>query len=519
MQASLERVCVVIGRTRHRMVAAELQEAAKLGARMLEIRLDYIAHAPDFRRLIDKKPCPVVATIRRREDGGRWSGTEEARQMLLRQCVVGGFDWVDLETDVADHIPRFGPVKRIVSYHNLEGIPDNLDEIYAKMCRQDADVLKLAVTAHQPADNLRILELLKNAKRPTTAHCMGDIGFPSRILALKYGAPFIYAAFNEERVLAPGMPVTWDLQHSYPIDKINADTKVFGVIGDPVAHSLSPLLHNRLFHRHNINGVYLPFRVPRGQLQPFVDAFDRLPVAGYSVTIPHKEGAAALATNPDAIVQQTHAANTLIRQAAGGFTAANTDYEAVVDALAENLPNNEDGKPGTLAGKMVLLLGAGGAARAVAHALKKAGCVLTIANRTPEKANALAAECEARVRDWMGRHVATCDILINATAVGMHPNVDDTPLHAGFLQPGMVVFDLVYNPESTVLVKDARARSCRVITGVELFVRQAAKQFKLFTGIDPNLDRMRQIVRRALSPITHYADEEGDLTDGEPPPP
>ena len=510
MQASLERVCVVIGRTRHRMVTAEIQEAARLGAKLLEIRLDYIAHSPDFKRLVANKPCPLVATLRRREDGGRWNGNEEERQMLLRQSVVGGFDWIDLETDIADKIPRFGPAKRIVSYHNLENVPDNLEKIYDDMCRQDADVLKLAVTAQQPADNLRILKLLKNAKRPTTVHCMGDIGFPSRLLALKYNVPFIYAAFNEERVLAPGMPTMWEVQHVYPVDKINAETKVYGVIGDPVAHSLSPLLHNRMFQRHGINAVYLPFRVVRGQLESFIKAFEKLPVSGYSVTIPHKEGAAALATKPDEIVAQTHAANTLIRLPEGGFAAANTDYQAVLDALTENLPPAEDGTAGTLNGKMVLLLGAGGVARSVAHALKKAGCVITISNRSPEKAHTLAGEIESRVRDWMGRHVATCDILINATSVGMHPNVDDTPLHAGFLQPGMTVFDLVYNPESTVLVKDARARECRVVTGVELFVRQAARQFELFTGKAANLDQMRQIVRRALSPITHHADDEED---------
>src|SRR5712691_11825128 len=183
MVSGLDRVCVVIARTRHRMVAVEIHEAAKLGAKMLEVRLDFISRAPDLRRLLDRKPCPMIATLRWKEDGGRWTGPEGARRMLLRQCIVGGFDWVDLEVDVADEIRRFGPAKRIVSYHNLDCVPDNLEEIYEKMCHQDADVLKLAVAAQQPADNIRILNLLKNAKRPTLAHCIGDIGFPSRILS------------------------------------------------------------------------------------------------------------------------------------------------------------------------------------------------------------------------------------------------------------------------------------------------------------------------------------------------
>ncbi len=508
MQASIERVCVVIARTRHKMVMAEIQEAAKHGAKMIEIRLDFLTHGPDLKRLLENKPCPLVATLRRRDDGGRWAGSEEARQTMIRQCVVGGFDWIDIETDIAESIPRFGTTKRIVSYHNRDGVPDNLEKIHDLMCMQDADVVKLAVTAQNPADNLRILNLIKNAKKPTVAHCMGDIGFPSRLLGLKFGAPFIYAAFNQDRIIAPGMPTMWDLQERVPVDRIDADTNVFGVIGDPVSHSLSPLLHNSMFRRLNYNGVYLPFRVTRGQLQDHVHAFSELPVLGYSVTIPHKEGAAALADKLDEVVLQTKAANTLIRLPEGGFSAANSDYQAALDCLTEALPPNEDGTPGTLKHKVALLLGAGGVGRAIAHALKKAGCVLTITNRSPERAYRLSTEVEGRVVDWMGRHIGTCDILINATSVGMHPNVDDTPIHAGFLQPGMVVLDAVYNPESTLLVKDARARQCRVVTGVDLFVRQAAEQYRMFTGMTPDLDQMRQIVRRAVSPVRHLDEDE-----------
>lgn len=508
MQASVDRVCVVIARTRHKMVMAEIQEAAKQGAKLIEVRLDFLARGPDLKRLLEKKPCPMVATLRRRDDGGRWAGSEEARQTMIRQCVVGGFDWVDIETDIADEIPRFGSTKRIVSYHNRDCVPDNLERIHEDMCEQDADVVKLAVTAQSPGDNLRILDLIKNSKKPTVAHCMGDIGFPSRLLALKFGAPFIYAAFNEDRIIAPGMPTMWELQERVPIDRVNADTKVFGVIGDPVSHSLSPLLHNSLFRRTNFNGVYLPFRVTRGQLEEHVSAFEELPVQGYSVTIPHKETAAALADKPDDIVQLTKSANTLIRLEGGRFAAANTDYQAFLDCLIEALPPNEDGTPGSLKDKVALLLGAGGVARAIAYALKKAGCVLTITNRTPEKAYRLSTDVEARVLDWMGRHVGSCDILVNATSVGMHPNVDDTPIHAGYLQPGMVVFDVIYNPETTLLVKEARSRQCRVVTGVELFVRQAAEQYRMFAGQAADLDQMRQIVRRALSPVKHLTEEE-----------
>src|SRR5262249_19775363 len=212
MDLGSQHICVVIGRTRHKMVQIELQEAAKRGARLIEIRLDFLAKSPDFKRLLANKPCQLVATVRRPAEGGRWAGTEEARRMLLRQAIVGGFDWVDLETDVADEIRRFKDVKRIVSYHNMQEVPEDLEKIYERMCGQDADVVKIAVMAQHPADNLRILSLLENAPRPTVAFCMGDLGTASRILAARYGAPFAYAAFNKERTIAPGLPSLEELE-------------------------------------------------------------------------------------------------------------------------------------------------------------------------------------------------------------------------------------------------------------------------------------------------------------------
>ena len=153
-------ICAVIGRTRHKMMQIEIQEAAKRGARLIELRLDFLAKAPDFKRLLHNKPCPMIATVRRPSEGGRFSGSEEERLMLLRQAIVSGFDWVDLESDIADSIPRFGKVKRIVSFHDMREVPDNLEDIYKEMCAQDADIVKIAVTAGQASDSLRVLDLL-----------------------------------------------------------------------------------------------------------------------------------------------------------------------------------------------------------------------------------------------------------------------------------------------------------------------------------------------------------------------
>lgn len=498
-------ICVVIGRTRHKMVQVEVQEAAKRGAQLIELRLDFLAKAPDFKRLLADKPCPMVATVRRPNDGGRWNGTEQARQTLLRQAIIAGFDWVDLETEVADQIRRFKNVKRIISFHDMRSVPDELEEIYAKMCDQDPDIVKIAVTAQSTADNLRVLSLLKNPRKPTIAFCMGDLGVPTRILCGKYGAPFTYAAFNKERGVAPGILAFDELKNVYHYDAVNGDTKVFGVVGDPIGHSLSPTIHNAAFRSLGLNAVYLPFRVPKSEFRDFLKGMDKIPVRGYSVTIPHKEAAAAVALQKDAAVTQTSAANTLIRTK-DSFAAYNTDHQAVLETLKANLPPKE-GQTDPVKDRTVVLLGAGGVARAVAYALHSSGAMLTICNRTKERGEELAKEIGCRHIDWGARHTVLCDLLINCTSVGMHPNIDNMPIHPSYLKHGMYVFDTVYTPENTLLVKESRARGCHPITGVDMFVRQAALQFGLFTGREPPVEQMRSVIKRILSPVALRQEE------------
>lgn len=504
MGLDVDRVLVVIGRTRHKMVVVELQEAVKRGAKFIELRLDFLAKAVDFKRLQPCKQCPWVATLRRPSDGGRFPGTEEERQIIIRQAIVSGaFEWVDLETDIAKSIPRFGNVKRIISYHNLTETPQDLDEIYARMLKQDGDVYKMSVLAQSPTDVARVLRLQKNAPKLTVAFCMGDIGQPSRFLSLKYGAPFIYAAFNKERGIAPGLPSMEEFKTTYPVRSLNADTKVFGVAGDPVGHSLGPLLHNHMYKRLNVNAIYLPFRVPRGQLEEALDEYGEIPVHGYSVTIPHKEAAAQLAREKEPTVEATGAANTLVRRDDGKFTAANTDFTAAVDSLKAFLVfKAQDGPVTQLSQVSVLLLGAGGVARAVAYALHREGAQITITSRTEDRTQRLAEEVKCKAVDWHARHNVAFDILINCTPVGMHPNVDEAPVHFSVLKPGVIVFDTIYNPETTLLIREARSRGCDTITGVDMFVRQAARQFELFVGQTPDQATMRKIVRKALSPLT-----------------
>jgi 3-dehydroquinate dehydratase/shikimate dehydrogenase len=352
-------------------------------------------------------------------------------------------------------------------------------------------------------DVARVLRLQKSAPKPTVAFCMGDIGQASRFLSLKYGAPFIYAAFNKERGIAPGLPSLEEFKTTYPIRSLDANTRVFGVAGDPVGHSLGPLLHNHMYQRMKVNAIYLPFRVPRGQFPQAVDEYQEIPVEGYSVTIPHKEAAAQLAREKEINVETTGAANTLVRRDDGKFSAANTDYAAAVDSLKAYYAHKaQDGPVTQLTQVSVLLLGAGGVARAIAFALHREGAQITITSRTEDRTQKLAEDVKCKAVDWHARHNVAFDVLINCTPVGMHPNVDEAPVHFSILKPGVIVFDTIYNPETTLLIREARSRGCETITGVDMFVRQAARQFELFVGQSPDMAVMRGIVRKALSPLT-----------------
>ncbi|MBL8821169.1 MAG: shikimate dehydrogenase [Planctomycetia bacterium] len=492
-------ICVSIGRTRHKMMMLECQLAAEAGAQMIELRMDFLARSIDLKRLMAEKRCPMVATIRRREDGGRWSKTEDERQMLMRLAIVGGFDWVDIETDIADKVKRFGKVKRIVSYHNPVEIPKNLEEIFEKMHHQDADVLKVAVKIDKPQDVWRVIRLMKHGKIPTVAIAMGDYGLPSRILGAKYGAPFTYAAFNKERGIAPGMFSFEEMRDVYFYDNINRETKVYGVMGDPIEHSMSPVAHNAAFQHLGINAVYVPMKVPRNDFLDTLQALSKIPVSGYSVTMPHKEAVHDFSNERDEIVTACKAGNTLI-PIPGGFRAYNTDFPAALAALRNAMATMESGD--SVHGRQVLILGAGGTARTLAHGLHRAGALVIISNRTLEKGLGLADEIGCRAVDWNARNAQHCEIIINCTPIGQHPNVDESPLHASVFRPGLVVMDCVYHPETTMMIREARDRGCRVVSGVEMFIRQAAEQFQLFTGQAAPIEVMTDAVRKQISPVS-----------------
>lgn len=472
---------------------AEHRHLVEQGAQLVELRLDFIRTKVDLARLLEHRPCPTVVAIRREKDGGNFQGTESERLTLLRAAIVAGVEYVDLEDDVAGQIRRYGKTKRIVSHHDFRRTPENLDEIHARLASLDADIVKIACIANSSLDALRMLRLVKRAKVPTVAFCMGDFGVASRILAGRFGAPFTYATFHPERAMAPGQLSFQQMKQDYHYDQINADTEVYGVIGDPIGHSLSPLIHNAAFRALKLNKVYVPFRVAKEDVETFIKYVPDIGVRGLSVTIPHKEAAAQSLDEMEDAVSAIGACNTIVFDGKKRI-GYNTDYAAALESLEPVIH-----EPTGLAGKVAMVLGAGGAAKAVAYGLKSRGCHVVITARNPEQAERLAHHLECESADWLQRHRVDIDVLVNCTPVGMHPKVNEMPYDKLQIRPGAYVFDTVYNPENTLLIKESRAKGCVAVTGVEMFVRQAARQFKLFTGQDAPMDLLRDVLKRATS--------------------
>jgi 3-dehydroquinate dehydratase/shikimate dehydrogenase len=497
-------ICVIIGRGRHKSLLAEWEEAAKAGAGLVELRVDCLRREPDLKRILAERHTPVVFTARRGVDGGLWRADEERRQRLIREAVVMGVDYVDLEMDAAAKIPRprFGNTKRIISYHDFKKMPDDLDELGRQMRDLDADIIKVAAIARTVGEASRMLEFVarSNANVPTIGIAMGSVGQFTRILGAKFGAPFTYAGFNPDRTFAPGLLLLRDLQRDFFYDRIDPETEVYAVIGDPIAHSLSPAIHNAAFRELGLNKMMVPFHIPGGTLKESLEALQWLDIKGISVTIPHKEAIIPLLDTIDKSVERIGACNTVVLKD-GKRTGHNTDYRAALGSLEDALGGSIDSETSPLLDKQVVVLGSGGVARTLVAGLLRRGAGVTICARNDEKANALAEEFGCRSTTWGMRASNLCDVLINGTPVGMHPNVDATPVPPAAFKPGMLAFDTVYHPENTMFLKLAREHECTTVSGVDMFVRQAALQFKYYTGQDAPEDLMREVVRRKLGAL------------------
>ncbi|MBD3164910.1 shikimate dehydrogenase [Candidatus Woesearchaeota archaeon] len=472
--------------------ALEEMMIASRKADAVEIRLDYISDLDfsDIDEIISKKPCPLILTCRKEAEGGGFKDTESKRISIIRECLKKGADYADIEyssgedvisglSDLAENRNR----KLIVSYHNFNELPADISDICNKMRKTRADIVKIACKANSLNDNLRILSLLECSRREKfniIGHCMGDKGGMSRILGIAYGSLLSYGYLNKRT--AHGQIKAEHLKRLYRADKLKKEgLKIFGLVGNPVSESRGYIVHNLMLKKHEQNAVYINF--PADDLGSFIRNFRGM-LNGFSVTMPYKEAIMQYLDEADAAAEKIGAVNTVVISG-GRLKGYNTDAYGALRAIEEAID---------IKNKNVVIIGAGGAAKAIGYGLMEKGARLTINNRSEDKGIRLAKELRAEFRKKEEIKWREADLLINATSIGMAPKINESPVESKYLRD-MVVFDAIYNPLITKMLDNAERNGCRIISGIKMFAHQAAKQYELFTGLKPDLNFME---KRAL---------------------
>jgi 3-dehydroquinate dehydratase/shikimate dehydrogenase len=448
---------------------------------LLEFRLDYLkqplAALPKLHRFLETHQyVTAIGTCRRIDNGGKFKGSLASQLDLLTKAHAAGCQIVDLEIQSAlkskpEAIARLrSRAGLILSFHDFRATR-NLDETLGKMLKIPADFYKVVTTAATLSDNVAMMKFLQkqSAKHALIGLCMGEQGIISRVLNVRAGSAFTFGAVSADLKTAPGQVTTQDLRSIYRIDQVDTATRVYGVAGDPIEHSLSPVIMNTALRRENVNGVYLPLHAKT--LKDLIHCVREIPLHGLSITMPYKQAILPYLDNTDAHTSKIGACNTVVRGQEGKLYGFNTDVAGVVRPLEQRL---------SIENAKVLVLGAGGAARAAVFGLKERGAEVWILNRTSAKAQKLARQAKAHTIKRADLRKIAFDVIINATPVGMG-NTLDCPLKDQEIQ-ARVVFDMVYDPVETHLLQVARAKGIAVIPGVEMFVQQAARQFEIWTG-------------------------------------
>jgi len=505
------RLIVPITASSPEAMLGQARAALDGGADLVELRLDFLEGLgeQDLEGLVRELGDRCIITLRPVDEGGRFDGAESDRIRLLTQAAQGRPRFADIEYR---HLKRWGDLswkigptpghpRLILSLHDCTGRPAKLQRTIQDMAAEpDCSVVKAAWSARHIADNFEAFDLLRAVPKPMIAVCMGESGLLSRVLAAKFGAFGTYCSLGAGRESAPGQLPLAEMKELYRFDRIDADTQVYGVVGCPLAHSMSPAIFNAAFEQAEINAVYLPMLVQPAEddFRDFVREMLARPwlgIGGLSVTLPHKEHAFRLCREAlDEVSLASGAVNTLI-VTGEKMAGLNTDAPAALEALTVRLGC----APKDLSGVPVDVLGAGGVARAVLAALSNCGCKLTVYNRTPQRSAALAGRFDCQAKPWEERTARQGQVLINCTSVGMWPHSERTPLPAAGLESCPTVFDAVYNPAVTRLLSEAEACGCKTVSGVEMFVRQAMGQFEAWTGRRPPHDLMAEVIRTRLA--------------------
>jgi len=503
----LGKICVAIQAASAQEMADRAEEALA-DSKFLEFRLDSLSQpakaipaVAEF--LASHRDVTAIATCRRKPYGGNFDQPLNEEMAVLLEAARAGCQIVDLEVESAEEAQpaalgnfraqlRSGGAVLLLSFHDFattHGVENAASRIQAFA----PEFVKVVSTARKLTDNLAVLKLI--ADRSLSTHvvgiAMGEEGLISRVLGPRAGAAFTFASSSNGTETAPGQVTARVLRDLYRVEHLDPATRVFGVAGNPITHSLSPLMHNTAFRKENVNAVLLPLKVRA--VDDLLALVRELPLAGVAVTMPLKQEvlphlANSVVPGAVALTHRIGACNTLRVGSDGKIFGFNTDVDGVVRPLEKRMK---------LKGARIAILGAGGAARAAVFGLVAQGAEVFIVNRTHETAIALAKETKSKALSHEKFAKSQFDVLINSTPCGMKGSklalpIEENELHAG------LVFDMVYNPLETPLLKLARSRGIPVVTGLEMFVQQGARQFEIWTGKPAPEAEMLRVVELEL---------------------
>jgi 3-dehydroquinate dehydratase / shikimate dehydrogenase len=455
-----------------------------------EFRCDMIRD-PDLAVLLRSSKKPCIVTCRPGWEGGQFNGPESERLLFQQEALSSGADYVDIELRAfRQFVSSAHPdLKKVIVSHHADGITRaQVRRLYDRLHRTGAGVIKLAFVARDAWEISHAADFLKSARndrRNAIAIAMGDAGEASRILYRVLGGWATFAASEDGAASAPGQLTARTMKTLYRADTLSRSTRVFGLIGNPVKHSRGIILHNAVFQRAGVNAVYCNF--PVVDLGRFMSAVAPR-FHGFSVTVPHKEAMLQYIDNVSPRVNAIGALNTIVRRTSGWF-GENTDAAAALDSVERKVP---------VRGKRVLILGAGGTARALAYECVCRGGVVTIANRTERRARRLAKALGASAIRLDEIRAGEFDVIMNATSIGMWPDVDEDPLREVNLK-NTLVFDAISNPPMTALLKHAQRDGATVVSGVEMFLRQAIWQDILYVKKRPDIQFLRRVLHQQMA--------------------
>jgi len=490
---AVDRICAVAAALTAGEMARQVRSALH-ETRTVELRLDWLRSDTERSRILNwvKRHKPrtarFLATCRSIAGGGRFRGDLQAELYWLIRAREAGCSWCDVEVEAMKRLPDQSireyavPPQILLSEHDFRRTPQ-LPRTVNPPASGEADAIKIAAQARTISDSLRLLRLARRS-RHFVAVPMGEVGLPARILALREGSALAYASVAT--ATAPGQVSLRELKNLYRAHKLTPKTAVYGVIGDPIGHSLSPLFHNTGFVARHIDAVLLPFLVR--DLGDFLKAIPELGIRGFSVTIPHKRAILKHLDACEPFAAEMEAVNTVVVRRNGSLFGCNTDYLGIIRALEKKL---------AIVGSRILILGAGGSARSAAFALARAGASVFICSRREAAAKSLARAIGGEAFSRRALRKERFDAILNATPVGMHPKVGVSPLAGGELHC-RIVMDFVYRPLQTELLRMAARKGIGTVSGLEMFLAQGLAQWELWTGRQPPEKAMRRAVMAVL---------------------